>query len=219
MIDLGLFRSRVFSGGLLSMGMWAFGVFGIYFFTAIYLQSALGFSPTEAGAGFVPMALLMAGRRGLLAGAGPAHRHRPVGRRRAGADGRRHGRAVEHRPRVDLPRPAAVVPRLRRGRRDAGPADRRDHRRGPRRAGRDRLRGRSTSPARSSDLLGITILGAILNARQTAPTMPAFLDAYQFTLLIAAAIVLVRVPIALYALREGRTAEAVTEEDRDPALV
>jgi len=33
--------------------LWAFGVFGIYFFTAICLQTILGFSPTEAGLAFV----------------------------------------------------------------------------------------------------------------------------------------------------------------------
>ena len=42
------------------MGLWAFGVFGIYFFTALYLQNVLGFSPTEAGVAFVPMALVLA---------------------------------------------------------------------------------------------------------------------------------------------------------------
>jgi EmrB/QacA subfamily drug resistance transporter len=60
MMDLSFFRVRAFSGGLLSIGLWAFGVFGIYFYTAIYLQNVLGFSPTAAGAGFVPMALLLA---------------------------------------------------------------------------------------------------------------------------------------------------------------
>ena len=30
---------------------------GIYFFTALYLQNVLGFSPTKAGLAFVPMAL------------------------------------------------------------------------------------------------------------------------------------------------------------------
>src|SRR5499427_6848950 len=35
MVDLSVFRVRAFSGGLVSMGLWAFGVFGIYFFTAI----------------------------------------------------------------------------------------------------------------------------------------------------------------------------------------
>jgi MFS family permease len=60
MVDVTLFRSRVFSGGTTVMMMWAFGIFGIYFFTSIYLQTILGFSPTEAGLAFVPMAVCMA---------------------------------------------------------------------------------------------------------------------------------------------------------------
>ena len=50
----------MFTGGLIALMMWGFGLFGIYFFTSLYLQGVLGFSPTEAGAAFVPMALLMA---------------------------------------------------------------------------------------------------------------------------------------------------------------
>ena len=57
---MSLFRERVFTGGLIALMMWGFGLFGIYFFTSLYLQGVLGFSPTEAGAAFVPMALLMA---------------------------------------------------------------------------------------------------------------------------------------------------------------
>jgi EmrB/QacA subfamily drug resistance transporter len=60
MVNLSLFRSRVYSGGTAVMMLWAFGVFGIYFFTSIYLQTILGFSPTKAGLAFVPMALCMA---------------------------------------------------------------------------------------------------------------------------------------------------------------
>jgi EmrB/QacA subfamily drug resistance transporter len=60
MVEMSLFRSRVFSGGTVTMMLWAFGIFGIYFFTSIYLQDILGFSPTEAGLAFVPMALCMA---------------------------------------------------------------------------------------------------------------------------------------------------------------
>jgi EmrB/QacA subfamily drug resistance transporter len=59
MVDLSLFRSRVFSGGTVTMMLWAFGVFGIYFFTSLYLQDILGFSPTKAGLAFVPMAVLL----------------------------------------------------------------------------------------------------------------------------------------------------------------
>jgi EmrB/QacA subfamily drug resistance transporter len=59
MVNLSLFRSRVFSGGTVTMMLWAFGVFGIYFFTSLYLQDILGFSPTKAGLVFVPMAGLL----------------------------------------------------------------------------------------------------------------------------------------------------------------
>nr|WP_062337455.1 MFS transporter [Herbidospora sakaeratensis] len=219
MIDLRLFRSRVFSGGLLSMGLWAFGVFGIYFFTAIYLQSALGFSPTEAGAGFVPMALLMAAvavfspQLARRIGTGPSVAAglalmvvAMAGLSSTGAGsgyldllpwfllfGAGGGMLV---PLTDVI--IGAVP-----------------------AGRAGIASGTLNVSREVfGLLGITILGAILNARQTAPTMAAFLDAYQFTLLIAAAIVLIGVPVALYALRKDRTAETtVTEDERDPALV
>jgi EmrB/QacA subfamily drug resistance transporter len=60
MVDVSLFTERVFSGGIIAIVMWGFGLFGIYFFTSLYLQDVLAFSPTEAGAAFVPMALLMA---------------------------------------------------------------------------------------------------------------------------------------------------------------
>ena len=60
MVALALFRERVFSGGLIALMMWGFGLFGIYFFTSLYLQNVLGFSPTKAGLAFLPMALLMA---------------------------------------------------------------------------------------------------------------------------------------------------------------
>ena len=57
MVDLSMFRSREFSGGNGTFMIWAFGILGIYFFTSLYLQQILGFSPVEAGLAFVPMAL------------------------------------------------------------------------------------------------------------------------------------------------------------------
>jgi EmrB/QacA subfamily drug resistance transporter len=60
MVPLPVFRSREFSGGTSTMMVWAFGILGIYFFTSIYLQGILGFSPTKAGLAFVPMALFIA---------------------------------------------------------------------------------------------------------------------------------------------------------------
>jgi predicted MFS family arabinose efflux permease len=69
-----LFRSRAFSGGIGTLMLWAFG---IYFFTSIYLQQVLGFSPTKAGLAFLPMALCIALFAGLSAPLAPrlgAHR-------------------------------------------------------------------------------------------------------------------------------------------------
>jgi len=60
MIPLPVFRNAAFSGGIGTMMIWSFGVLGIYFFTSLYLQSYLGFSPTKAGLAFVPMALCLA---------------------------------------------------------------------------------------------------------------------------------------------------------------
>ncbi len=80
MVAMSLFRSRVYSGGTVTMMLWGFGIFGIYFFTSIYLQTVLGFSPTKAGLAFVPMALAMAA---FAAAAGPVTArigaHRAVG--------------------------------------------------------------------------------------------------------------------------------------------
>ncbi|HXC82472.1 MAG TPA: MFS transporter [Trebonia sp.] len=60
MVPLGIFRNRAFSGGIVTMMIWGFGILGIYFFTSLYLQRILGFSPTKAGLAFVPMALTIA---------------------------------------------------------------------------------------------------------------------------------------------------------------
>jgi len=60
MVPLPIFRSASFSGGIGTMMIWSFGVLGIYFFTSLYLQGNLGFSPTRAGLAFVPMALCLA---------------------------------------------------------------------------------------------------------------------------------------------------------------
>ena len=77
MVDLGMFRLRQFSGGTGTMMIWAFGVLGIYFFTSLYLQSILGFSPTKAGLAFVPMALCIV----VAAGAAQAAEARIGGNR------------------------------------------------------------------------------------------------------------------------------------------
>ncbi|WP_084964481.1 MFS transporter [Thermoactinospora rubra] len=57
--DLALFRSRTFTGGVLAQVLWGLGVNGVFFYTALFLQGVLGFTPTESGLAFVPLALLV----------------------------------------------------------------------------------------------------------------------------------------------------------------
>ncbi|MFJ2033895.1 MFS transporter [Streptosporangium sp. NPDC087985] len=206
MIDLSLFRSRVFSGGTLSMGLWSFGVFGIYFFTALYLQNALGFSPMEAGASFVPMALVMA-----MTAANAPRVSEAFGTARTVAAGLllmavaifgisfigEGGSFWDLLPwflvyglggGLLVPLTSAILGTLPTGR--AGVAS-----------------GVLNVSREIFGLLGITVLGAILNGRQTsileggARPLTAFLEAYQATLVIAAVIVLVGVPVSLFSLR------------------
>jgi len=218
MVDLSVFRNRAFSGGLVSMGLWAFGVFGIYFFTAIYLQNALGFSPTAAGAGFVPMALVIAAvatiapRIEARFGAGPTvavglglmavaiGAISTVGQGSTYADllpwfllyGLGGGLLI---PLTNVV--ISVLPPAR-----AGVAS-----------------GMLNVSREVFGLLGITILGAILSARQNAVTGPAlhrFLEGYQFALVVAAALVAVGIPVSLLTL--GRRSQPQPKRVERPVL-
>jgi MFS family permease len=69
-------------------------------------------------------------------------------------------------------------------------------------------------------LLGITILGAIVSARQHAATGSAlhrFLEGYQLALVIAAVLVALGVPVSLFALGRARPVEPVAERE-EPVL-
>jgi MFS family permease len=214
MIDLNFFRMRVFSGGLLAMGLWAFGVFGIYFYTAIYMQNVLGFSPTEAGAAFVPMALVMA----VMATLAPRLEARfGAGRTVAAALALMAVSVVgiasygEGTTYLDLlpwfvvygvgggllvPLNNVVVGALPLNR--AGIAS-----------------GMLNVSREVFGLLGITILGAILTNRSNAATgteLHRYLVGYQFSLVVAGALVAVGIPIALWSLRSVRPAEATPDE-------
>ena len=206
MMDLAIFRIRVFTGGLLSMGLWAFGVFGIYFFMAIYLQNVLGFTPTGAGAAFVPMALLMA----VTAVLAPRFEAR-FGAARTVAFGLALMAAAiggiaqfgEGTTYLDLlpwfllygvgggmlvPLSNVIVSAL--------PADRAGIASGMLNVSREVF-----------GLLGVTILGAILSNRANAATgteLHRYLAGYQFALVVAAILVAVGVPVSLYALRSVR---------------
>jgi EmrB/QacA subfamily drug resistance transporter len=210
MMDLAVFRLRVFTGGLLSMGLWAFGVFGIYFFMAIYLQNVLGFTPTGAGAAFVPMALVMA----VTAVLAPRLEAR-FGAARTVAFGlalmaaaiagiARFGEGTTY---LDLlpwfllygvgggmlvPLNNVIVSAL--------PADRAGIASGMLNVSREVF-----------GLLGVTILGAILSNRSNAATgteLHRYLAGYQFALVVAAILVAVGVPVSLYALRAVRVPDS-----------
>ncbi|MEV6981654.1 MFS transporter [Sphaerisporangium sp. NPDC051017] len=209
MIDLSLFRDRVFSGGMLSMGLWAFGVFGIYFFTALWLQNVLGFTPTQAGAAFVPMALLTAALATIAPriagrlGTGPTVAF-GLGLMAAGVvalslvgEG---GTYMQIFPWLMVygvgagllvPLTNAILGALPEGRGGVASA--------------------VLNVSREVfGLLGVTVLGAILSARQSssaadgAGPLTAFLDGYQLALVVAAAIVAVGIPVSLISLRSRR---------------
>jgi EmrB/QacA subfamily drug resistance transporter len=59
MVELGLFAVRSFAGGVAAQVLWGLGVNGVFFYTAIFLQGVLGFTPTLSGLAFVPLALLV----------------------------------------------------------------------------------------------------------------------------------------------------------------
>ena len=212
MIPLGLLRSRVFSGGLGTMMLWAFGIFGIYFFTSIYLQDVLGFSPTKAGLAFLPMALCMAvfaGIGGQLGARFGAHRLVALGlalnavglylfsRLGAGATFASlmpgfllfgAGSGLMNVPLTNVV--LGSMPRERSGIASA-------------------LLNNSREVA---GLLGVTVIGAVLRSRQgvalrhgTSP-LPAFLDGYHAGLAVTIALVAVGVAFAYLMLRRAPTA-------------
>ena len=59
MLDLSLFRIGSFSGSNLVAMLVSLGMFGVFFFVSLYLQNILGWSPTKAGASFLPMTVLI----------------------------------------------------------------------------------------------------------------------------------------------------------------
>src|SRR6266853_4523969 len=59
MLDLGLFRIGAFVGANTVAMLVSLGMFGVFFFISLYLQNVLGYSPTKAGAIFLPMTVLI----------------------------------------------------------------------------------------------------------------------------------------------------------------
>jgi EmrB/QacA subfamily drug resistance transporter len=59
MLDLSLFRIGAFSGANTVAMLVSLGMFGVFFFVSLYVQNILGYSPTQAGAIFLPMTVLI----------------------------------------------------------------------------------------------------------------------------------------------------------------
>jgi EmrB/QacA subfamily drug resistance transporter len=214
MVNLRLFRERVFTGGLIALSLWAFGLFGIYFFTSLYLQGVLGFSSTKAGAAFVPMALLMA--VGAIVSERVSHRwgaHRVVSVALVamglgiasvsllGAD----ASFASLMPAFALigisggftvPLTATVLDAMPTA--EAGVAS-----------------GVFNASREVAGLLGITVIGAVLTARQSSllgggsAPLDAFLGGYRAGLLVAAALVVLGGAAAYLGLRGTRRPEQV----------
>lgn len=210
MIDLSLLRGRVFGGGLLTMGIWAFAIFGIYFYTALWLQNVLGFGPLKAGLTFVPMALVLVVvsiASGPLAARVGTHRLVAGGLALMAVSVLGLARVDEHGTVGDLmpwlllygvgagalnPLTGAIVGRM------------------P--AGREGVASSVLNVSREVfGLLGVTVLGVVVNAGSSAAPDPvaAFLDGYRLALVIAGVVIALGVPLGFFALRPGRTSPPV----------
>ena len=59
MLDLSLFKNATFAGANAVMLLVGLAMFGVFFFVSLYMQNVLGYSPTQAGAAFLPMTVLI----------------------------------------------------------------------------------------------------------------------------------------------------------------
>jgi EmrB/QacA subfamily drug resistance transporter len=224
MVDVALFRDRVFSGGIAALMLWAFGLFGIYFFTSIYLQEVLGFDPTKAGLAFVPMAAAMI--VGAIVSEAVGHRvgeHRLVsaalvamgvgiasvallGAHTTFATLMPSFVVVGISGGLTTPLTASVL--------NAMPADRSGVASGVFNASRE-----------VAGLLGITVIGAVLTARQSAQLragatpLHAYLSGYRLGLVLAGVLVILGGIAAYAALRETRARVTAPAEERALELV
>ena len=209
MVDVSLFRDRVFSGGIVALMLWAFGLFGIYFFTSIYLQEVLGFDATTAGLAFVPMASAM-----IIAAIASESLGRRIGEHRlvAGALlamgggiasvallGAHTGFASLMPSLVVIGISGGLTTPLTASVLSAMPADRAGVASGLFNASRE-----------VAGLLGITIIGAVLSAREAARVragadpLTAYLSGYRLGLVLAGVLVAVGGVAAYGALRGTR---------------
>jgi EmrB/QacA subfamily drug resistance transporter len=223
MVELTLFRSRAFSGGTATMMLWAFGIFGIYFFTSIYLQDILGFSPTKAGLAFVPMALCLAATASL---SGPLYTkfgaHRMVAAGMAVmAVGLYLFSVLGAGATFTSLMPGFLLFGFGSGLMQVPLTNAVLQGQPPERSGvASALLNASREVA---GLLGITVIGAVLRARQgdalrhgTAPA-GAFLDGYHAGLLVTVALVAAGAVISFLALRRAGTEAPVPAAEPVPA--
>jgi EmrB/QacA subfamily drug resistance transporter len=194
MLDVSLFANRTFTGATIALMLWAFGLFGIYFFTSIYLQQVLRFSATTAGVVFVPMAILMvigAAISDRVASRLGAHRTVATAMALMGAGIFSISLLGAHATFIDLMPGMAIIGigggltiPLTSTILDSMPTERAGVASGVFNASRE-----------VAGLLGITIIGVILRARQTTeiqaghPAITAFLSGYRLGLLVAAILV------------------------------
>jgi EmrB/QacA subfamily drug resistance transporter len=220
MVSISLFRDRTFSGGIAAMMLWAFGLFGIYFFTSLYLQDVLGFSPTEAGLAFLPMALCMvagavlserlARRLGAAPLVGTAMLVMGVGIGTVSLLGADASYAALMPSFVAIGIGGGLVTPLTAAVLSTMPGERAGVASGLFNASRE-----------VAGLLGITVIGAVLAARTSAAVrageapVQAFLTGYRLGLLVSAALVAVGGVAAWLALRgtQPQTEEAAAPEN------
>ena len=225
MVPLSMFRSRVFSGGIGTTMVWAFGIFGIYFFTSLYLQDVVGFSPTKAGLAFVPMALCVAAFSpisGPLAARFGVYRivsfglvlnaiglflfwrlgqHTSFGALMPGFVLFGAGSGLMNAPLTNAA--LGAVPQERAGMASA-------------------LLNNSRELA---GLLGITVIGAVLRSRQGValshgvPAPSAYLDGYHAGLVVTIALILAGVVISYLSLRRLPTPAPATTAESEPELI
>ncbi len=230
MVSLPIFRSREFSGGTVTMMIWGFGILGIYFFTSLYLQGILGFTPTKAGLAFVPMALCLVVFTAISARVTAAlGRHRTVALgllvmviglvlfARIGAD----AGSVSLMPGFILFGAGAGLPNvpLTNAVMDAAPVAQ---------AG---IASALLNASREvAGLLGITLIGAVLRGRESsarrggASSSAAFIDGYHAGLWVTIALLAVGVVLSYVTLRPRRSLEvpesaaAENSAAADPAM-
>lgn len=68
LVRLGIFRNRSLTGADVAMALVVSGMFAMFFFTTLYIQQVLGYSPLKAGFAFLPVTA------GIMVGAGVAQK-------------------------------------------------------------------------------------------------------------------------------------------------